>query len=166
MPWIPDPDEPSGSFEGQVVENVLTILTRDFKQALDHYYPLDNLPDFAELELGPPLRNVFPCASIEPIRSTLDASDDNSFIAEVGRVRVYVAVTGDGPKVTTRKLFKYVRVLHLLLQNSKNDFRTGMSNPHGVVLGEFEHAYDVVRSDNTTISRAAAVEISIGMRER
>jgi hypothetical protein len=40
-----------------------------------------------------------------------------------------------------------------------------MSNPFEVVLG-FEHAYDVVRSTETIISRAGAIELTIGLRER
>lgn len=165
MPWAPNANEPSGFFEGQVVENCLTILTRDFKEALDHYYAADNLPDFQELELGPPLRNVFPCGAIEPRNNATEEADDRSHIAEVCRIRIYVAVTADSPKATTRKLFKYVRVIHLVLQNARLDFFTGMSNPFGVVLG-FEHAYDVVRGDETIISRAAGIEVTVGLRER
>lgn len=166
MPWTPNPNEPSGIFEGQIAENVLTILTRDFKNALDYYYPSDNLADFAELELGPPLRNVFPSGSIEPIRSTIEESEDGSHLIEEARVRIYVAVTGDGPKATTRKLQKYARVVTLVLLNARNDFRTGMSNPFGVILLRFEHGYDVVRTDESIIMRAAAVEMAIALRER
>lgn len=165
MAWTPDPNEPNGMFEGPVVENCLTILTRDFKGALDYYYPSDNLPDFGELTLGPPLRNVFPCGAIEPSRNSADEADDRSHVIEVCRIRLYLAVTGDGPKATTRKLFKYVRVAHLVLQNARRDFFTGMSNPFGVILG-FEHAYDVVRGDETIISRAAGIEVTVSLRER
>lgn len=183
MVFVPNPNEPSGFFEGQVVENCLTILTRDFKEGMDYYY-LDSptylsrygqanlvgavgqdLPDLAELELGPPLRNVFPCGAIEPRTNSTEEADDRSHIAEVCRIRIYVAVTADSPKATTRKLFKYVRVIHLVLQNARLDFFTGMSNPFGVVLG-FEHAYDVVRGDETIISRAAGIEVTVGIRER
>jgi hypothetical protein len=165
MPWAPDPNEPSGFFEGPICENVLTILTRDFKGALDYYYAADSLPDFAELELGPPLRNVFPCGAIEPRTNPVNASEDNSHQIEVCRVRLYICVTADGPKATTRKLFKYVRVAHLVLQNARRDFFTGMSNPFEVVLG-FEHAYDLVRGDETSISRAAGIEVTVSLRER
>src|SRR5262245_29354414 len=145
MPWTPGVNEPQGKFEGQVVENLLTILTRDFKNGLDYYYLSDNLPDFRELELGPPLRNIFPCGAIEPIGSVIDASEDNSVLAEVCRVRLYITVTGDGAKATTRKLFKYVRVAHLVLRSARADFFTDMSSGHGVIFGEFNHVYDVTR---------------------
>jgi hypothetical protein len=163
--WAPNPNEPQGMFEGPVCENVLTVLTRDFKGGLDYYYGPDHLPDFAELELGPPLRNVFPSGAIEPRTNRIDEADDRSHQIEVCRVRLFIAVTDDGPKAVSRKLFKYVRVAHLVLQNARRDFFTGMSNPFEVVLG-FEHAYDVVRSTETIISRAGAIELTIGLRER
>ena len=166
MVYVPNPREPSGVFEGQIIENALTILTRDFQEALDHYYPSQNLPDFAELEIGPALRNVFPCGAIEPRTNRTEGAEDNSHILEICRFRVYVAVTGDGPKATTRKLFKYVRVVHLVLQNAKQDFFSGMSNAFGLVLIDFEHAYDVTREKDSIISRAAGIEVSIGIRER
>jgi hypothetical protein len=164
MPWAPNANEPSGFFEGQIVENCLTILTRDFKGALDYYYPGDALKDFAELELGPPLRNVFPSGAVEPSRNSVTESADRSHQIEVCRIRIYICVTSDGPKATTRLLFKYVRVAHLVLQNARRDFFTGMSNPFEVVL-DFEHAYDAVRGE-TIIYRAAAIELTVGLRER
>ena len=183
MVWVPNPQEPSGMFEAPVVANCKTIIERAFKEALDYYY-LDSptyltrygqansvgptgedLKDFEEAVLGPPLKNVFPCVGIEPRRNSPNASEDNSHIIEVARVVLDMCVTADGPDAVTEKIMKYVRVTHLVLQNGRRDFFLGMSNPFGVVL-EFEHLYDVVRSDNTTIFRRAAVEVSVGIRER
>lgn len=165
MPWTPNPNEPSGMFEGPVVANCKAILVRDFKGGLDHYYPLEDLPDFDELVLGPPLRNTFPCCAVEPQANRTEEAADRSHIIEVVRIRLYIAVTDDGPDTVSEKLFKYVRVVHLVLQNARTDFFTGMSNPFEVVLG-FEHAYDLVRSDETIICRAAAIEVTVGIRER
>lgn len=183
MVWIPNPQEPHGFFEAPVVQNCLTIIERDFKEALDYYY-LDSptyltrygqtndvgasgedLPDFQERSLGPAMRNVYPCLGVEPHANRTEEADDRSHILEVVRIRLYMAVSGDGPNATTTKLMKYVRVAHLILQNARRDFFTGMSNPFEVVLG-FEHAYDLVRGDESIILRAAAIEVSVGIRER
>jgi hypothetical protein len=165
MVWTPNPNEPSGYFEGPIVNNCKTVLARDFKGALDYYYPSEDLPNFQELVLGPALRNVFPCCGVEPRANSVNESDDRSHQIEVCRVRLYICVTADGPDATTNKLFKYVRVAHLVLQNARSDFFTGMSNPFEVALG-FEHAYDVVRGDETIISRAAGIEVTVSLRER
>lgn len=165
MTWQPNSNEPAAMFEGPVVQNCLTILTRDFQEALDHYYNGENLLDFQERTLGPPLRNVFPCLAVEPRTNRVDEAADRSHVVEVVRVRIYIAVTADGPSAVTELIMKYVRVVHLVLQTGRRDFFTGMSNPFEVVLG-FEHAYDVVRGDETIISRAAAIEVTVGLRER
>ena len=152
-------------FEGPVVQNCLTILTRDFKEALDYYYEDEDLPDFQERTLGPPLRNDYPCLAVEPRTNRVEEAGDRSHVLEVVRVRLFLAVTADGPTKVTELIMKYVRVAHLVLQTGRRDFFTGMSNPFEVVLG-FEHAYDVVRSSDTGISRAGAIEVSVGLRER
>lgn len=183
MAWQPNPAEPHGFFEGPIVGNCKTVLARDFKEALDYYY-LDSptyltrygtanavgptgedLSDFQELVLGPALRNAFPCCGIEPRTNTANEAEDRSHQIEVCRVRLYMAVTHDGPDAVTERLFKYVRVAHLVLQHARADFFNGMSNPFGVIL-DFEHAYDVVRGDETSISRAAAIEVTVSLRER
>jgi len=163
--WMPNPREPSGFFEGPIVANCKTILARDFKGGLDYYYPGDRLPDFQELVLGPALRNTFPCCGVEPRTNAITEADDSSHQIEVCRIRLYMIVTADGPDAVTEKLFKYVRVAHLVLQNARADFFTGMSNPFGVVL-DFEHFYDLVRTSETIIGRGAAVEVTVNIRER
>lgn len=165
MAWLPNANEPAAMFEGQVVQNCLAILTRDFKEALDHYHNGENLPDFQERTLGPPLRNDFPCLAVEPRTNRVVEADDRSHVVEVVRVRLFMAVTADGPSKVTELIMKYVRVAHLVLQTGRRDFFTGMSNPFEVVL-EFEHTYDVVRSNDTIISRAAAIEVAVGLREQ
>lgn len=165
MAWTPNPNEPAAMFEGPATQNCLTILTRDFKEALDYYYEDEDLPDFDERTLGPPLRNTFPCLAVEPRTNRVEESADRSHLVEVVRIRLFMAVTADGPSKVTELIMKYVRVAHLVLQTARRDFFTGMSNSFEVVLG-FEHAYDVVRSNDTIISRAGAIEVTVSLRER
>lgn len=183
MAWQPDANEPHGFFEAPIIRNCKAILLRDFKEALDWYY-LDtstyttrygvpnevgstgeDLPDLQELVIGPALRDVYPCCGIEPRTNSVNASDDNSHQIEVCRMLIEIAVCADGPDATTNKLFKYVRVAHLVLQNARRDFFTGMSNPFGVVLG-FEHSYGLLRGDESIILRAAQIELTVSLRER
>lgn len=166
MVWTPNPQEPSAMFEGPLLQNCLTILERDFKEALDYYYPTEDLLDFQERSLGPPLRNIFPCLGVEPRTNDTEAADDNSHQLEAIKVQLNIAVTADGPDKVTDLIMKYVRVVHLVLQNARWELVTGMSNPFGVVLVDFVHVYDWAREQNSIISRAAAVQMSVGLRER
>lgn len=184
MAWRPDPNEPSAMFEGPVLQNCLTILARDFKEALDWYY-LDtptyttrygqanevgptgeDLLDFQERALGPALQNIFPCLGVEPRINDTEDAEDNSHELEAIRVQLNLAVTADGPDAVTVLIMKYVRVVHLVLQNARWELVTGMSNPFGVVLVDFVHVYDLAREQNSIISRAAAIQMSVGLRER
>lgn len=164
--WQPNPNEPGAMFEAPVLQNCLTILTRDFKGGLDYYHPGENLLDFQERTLGPPLRNVFPCLAVEPRTNRVEEADDRSHLLEVVRLRLYLAVSADGPNAVTTLIMKYVRVVHLVLQNARQELRAGLSNSFGVVLLEFEHAYDVAREHDNAIARAAAIGLSVGLRER
>lgn len=166
MAWTPDPQEPSAMFEGPVLQNCLTILERDFKEALDYYYPTEDLLDFQERSLGPPLRNIFPCLGVEPITNDTEAADDNSHQLEAIRVRLNMCVQADGPARVSDLIMKYVRVVHLVLQNARWELVTGMSNPFGVILVDFAHVYFPTTEINSIISRAAAVQMSVGLRER
>lgn len=166
MVWQPDAREPAAMFEGPVVQNCLTILTRDFKEALDYYYSGENLLDFQERTLGPPLRNVYPCIGVEPSRNAITEADDRSHLLEVVRVQINLAVTADGPSKVTELIMKYVRVTHLVLQNARHELVIGMSSPFGAVLLDFDHLFDWTREKNSIITRAAALMLSIGVRER
>lgn len=165
MAWAPNPQEPAAMFEGPVAQNCLTILERDFKSGLDYYYPSEDLLDFQERTLGPPLRDVYPCLAVEPRTNRTEESADRSHIIEVVRVRLFMAVSANGPSEVTELIMKYMRVAHLVLQNARRDLLTDMSNPFGEIL-DFEHAYDVVRGNDTIISRAGAIEVTVGLRER
>jgi hypothetical protein len=161
----PNPNEPAAMFEGPVTQNCLTILTRDFKEGLDYYYVGEDLPDFQERTLGPPMRNVYPCLAVEPHTNRVEEADDRSHLVEVVRVRLFMAVTADGPSKVSELIMKYVRVAHLVLQTGRRDFFAGMSNPFEVVLG-FSHLYSPAGEDENIILRAAIVEVTVGLRER
>lgn len=169
MVYVPNPNEPVGMFEEQIVDNCLTIITRDFGAALAYYYPAEfasgDYPDFDERYLGMPLKETFPCVSVSPLSNLTDEADDRSYIVEAARIRIFIGVTADGPNAVKRKIQKYVRVMNLVLRNARRDFFTGMSNPFGVVL-KIEHLYDVERSDETVFFNAAIVDLTVSLCER
>lgn len=166
MAWAPNANEPNAVFEQPIIDNVLTIITRDFKGGLDYYYLSENLPDFAERALGQVLRNQFPCLAISPRNNPVEEAADRSHLIEVAQVDIYIGVTGTGPDVVTRLIMKYVRVMNAILRSARLDFFTGMSNPFGVMLG-FNHRYGPVGGPTDSIYfRAAVVELTVSLRER
>jgi hypothetical protein len=165
MPWTPDPNEPSANFEGPIIENSETIITRDFKGGLDYYFPGQDLPDFAERALGQILGNEFPCLAITPRENPITEADDRSCLAEAARINIYMGVTGESPRDVTLKIMKYVKAMNGILRSARRDFFTGMNNPFGVVLG-IKHAYAPVGGPEESVYfRGAVVELTVNLKE-
>lgn len=162
MTWAP---KFSAVFEEQIIENALTIITRDFKEALDYFYPAEDYNDFEERALGQIEGNGFPSLAIGPAENVIEDAADESHVIEAARIVVYIGVTDDGPATTTRKIMRYVRTMDAVLRTGKNDFFTGMSNPFGLIL-DVRHSYDSLRGQKPSYFRAAVLELSVNIRER
>jgi hypothetical protein len=166
MAWTPNPNEPSAVFDLPILENALAIIVRDFKGALDYYYPDDDLPDFAELSLGQIQGNEFPCLALLSQSNVTDDAEDDSHIVEAARLDIYMGVTDSDANSVTRKIMKYVRTMNAVLRSARQDFFTGMSNPFGVFL-EITHSYGPVGGPtNSILFRGAMIELTINLRER
>lgn len=166
MSWTPNANEPSAVFEGPIIDNCLTVITRDFKGGLDYYYAAANLPDFQERALGQILGNSFPCLAITPRSNQIQEVDDRSHLVEAARINIYIGVAGDGPNTVTTNIMKYVRAMNGILRSARRDFFTGMSNPFEVVL-DINHAYGPVGGPEENIYfRGAMVELTVNLRER
>ena len=162
MSWAPTY---SARFEGQIIENVLTIINRDFKAALDYFHPSGNLPDFAETALGQIKGLEFPSLAIGPLENPVEEADDSSHLIEAARIDIYIGVTDDGPDTVTRKIMKYVRAMDAVLRTAKHDFFTGMSNPFEVVL-TVNHTYWPIGRKESVYFRSSIVELTVALRER
>jgi hypothetical protein len=164
--WTPNPNEPSAVFEGPIIDNTLTLITRDFKEAMDYYYLADALPDFAERELGQIIGLQYPCLAITPRENRITEADDRSHLKEAARMNIYIGVNDDGPANVTRRIMKYVRVMNAILRTGRRDFFTGMSNPFEVVL-DIVHEYGPVGGPSESVYfRGAIVGLSVNLRER
>jgi len=162
MVWTP---KFAAVFDEPIINNALTVITRDFKLGLDYFYPGQSLPDFKERALGQIQGNGYPSLAIGPAENETVQADDDSYIVEAARVVIYIGVTDDGPTTVTRKIMKYVRVMDAVLRSAKNDFFTGMSNPGGVYL-EIRHSYDSLRGEKPSYFRAAVIELTVNISER
>jgi hypothetical protein len=155
----------SAVFEGPIIDNTLAIIERDFKAALDHFDPLDALPDFAERALGQIKKNEFPCLAIGPRDNLTEEDDDRSHVIQAARIDIYMGVVGDTAELTTRKIMKYVRAMDAVLRTARQDFFTNMSNPFGIII-EARHAYGPLGERENQYFRSAIVELTVNLRER
>lgn len=162
--------------EEALVANILTIVTRDFKEALDYFYPIEAalapddpryLPDFRERTLGQIVKNEFPCLAIAPNRnaSTPDAGDAR--LIEAVRIDCYIGVVDDSPANVTQRIMRYVGTFDAVLRSArKADYFVNMSvQAFGLVL-EMEHVYGPIGTDKVALFRGAIVQVTITVNER
>lgn len=174
MPWTPKYE---ARFEESLVNNILDIFTRDFKDALDYFYPTEAaydstdpryLKDFAEKALGQVLGNETPMLAIGPVRNAASPSDDDSHMIQAVRIDLALGVTDDGPDTVTRRIMRYTRTAVAVLHSAnKSDFFANMSSQgvFGLVL-ETEQVYRSLRANDSVYFRDSTVEVTLQIRER
>lgn len=164
MSWTP---KYQAVFEEGLVDNLLTIITRDFQYALNYFYPTENLEDFAERALGQELKNEFPLLAIVPVRNASSPSDDEARIIQALRVNLMVGVTDDGPDTVTRKIMRYMRCLDAVIRSAnKRDFFANMSTQVFGLVVEAEHVYGPIGANASIYFRPATMEVTITINER
>lgn len=164
MSWEPR-EGTQGVFERGVVVNTLAVIERDFKLALDYYFPAENYPDFAERVIGQIQRLEFPCLAIGPRENPTEDASDLSHVIESPRIDIYIGIKGDSAAEVTLKLMSYVQVMDSVLRNAKADFFTGMSNPFGLIL-EIDHSYGPIGEADASYFRGAVLQLTVNLRER
>lgn len=162
--------------EEALVDNIVTVIQRDFKNALDTYYTIEAalpetdprfLRDFQEHALGQILKNVFPCMAIAPVRNASTEADAADRLIEVHRIDIYVGVTDDSPATVTTRIMRYMGTLDAVLRSArKSDYFRNMSvQVFGLVL-EMEHVYGPIGTETSQFFRGARMELTITVNER
>lgn len=173
MPWVP---KFQAVQEEALVANVLTIVTRDFKEALDYFYPIEKeldpgdpryLHDFRERTLGQIVKNNFPCLAIGPNRNASTSAADEARLIESVRIDAYLGVVDDSPANVTQRIMRYVGTFDAVLRSArKADYFVNMSvQTFGFVL-EMEHVYGPIGTDKVALFRGAQVQVAITVNER
>lgn len=173
MPWTP---KFQAVQEEALVANVLTIVTRDFKDALDYFYPIEaalptddprHLRDFQERTLGQIVKNDFPCLAIGPNSNASSPDADQGRLIESVRIDNYIGVVDDSPATVTERIMRYVGTYDAVLRSArKADYFVNMSvQTFGFVL-ELEHVYGPIGTDRTAHFRGAQIQVTITVNER
>lgn len=164
MPWTP---RYSAVFEEGLIDNLLTVITRDFKLALDYYYADDDLPDFAERTLGQELGNEYPMLALVPVRNAATESEDRARVLQAVRINLMVGVVDDGPDTVTQRIMRYVRALDAVIRSaSKNDLTANMGVQVFGLSVEAEHSYGPIGDNSSIYFRPAILELLMTFNER
>lgn len=165
MVFVPKFQEPSDSL---IIDNVLTIVQRDFKAALDYFYSAENLPDFVERTLGRFFKLDYPTFAIDPSRNGPEQSADGAYVEEVIRVNLYFAVSHADAPTTERLAMKYMRALKSILRSaSAADYFAGF--PVGTVFAltvELSYEYGLLGKNATAYEKPVSLELSLKFQTR
>lgn len=162
--------------EEALIANILTIVQRDFKEALDVFYLTEAalpesdprfLRDFQERSLGQIVNQVFPCFAIAPNRNASTEADAGDRLVEVHRIDTYVGVTDDTPANVTQRIMRYMGTLDAVLRSARKAdyFRNMSTQVFGLVL-EMEHEYGPIGKSKSSLFRGAQLQLTITVNER
>lgn len=174
MVWAPAYE---ASQEEALVANVLTIITRDFKAALDHRYPIEAalgtddpryLPDFRERGLGQILGNDFPSLAIGPNRGTAGDGPNGECLRESVLIDIHIGVTDDSPSTVTERIMRYRATMDIVLRSAPiADYLVNMSTESfAFVLDEIDYFYGPIGGTRPANFRGALLQVQIKINER
>lgn len=162
--------------EEGLIDNILTIVTRDFKEALDVFYPIEAalpdtnpryLRDFQERILGQISRLVFPSLAIAPTRCASVPSDAADRLREAIQVISWIGVTDDSAANVTTRAMRYAATYEQVLRSArKSDYFRNMSiQRFGFVLDEVERDYGPIGLEDSIFFRAVRVSTNLVIHE-
>lgn len=152
-----------------ILDNVMAIVKRDFKAALDYFYAADNLPDFTERTLGRIFNLTYPTFSIDPDRHESEESDDGSRVEVDGyRANIFFSVeSADGP-TATRLAQKYTRAMKSILRTAtRADYMANV--PTGGMLPlsiKLVTEYGLIEKNATGWAKPVNMELTLNFNER
>lgn len=166
MSWEP---KYQARFEGPLIDNILALVTRDMKFALDYFFPAENLPDFVERSLGTEKGLEFPILVIGPRTNPIESSADRARLIEAPTVEIQIGVIAESADKAMQLIQKYVLALdHVLRAGSFADYTSGLSSQ-----GTFgfqvnvSHEYGGLRTtpERSSYFKSARLDASIQFNE-
>lgn len=165
------------SQEESLVDNVLMIITRDFKGALDYRYPIEAalqpddpryLRDFQERGLGQVLGNAFPSVAVGPNRGSASDGPNGECLRENVLVDVHIGVTDDSHENVTRRIMRYRATMDAVLRSAPiSDYFVNMSvEVFAFVLDEIDYFYGPIGQKQSVNFRVVLMQVPIKINER
>lgn len=126
--------------ESEVVEKMMIVIHRDMKPALDHWYPSDDLPDFAAMTEGDQDEFRYPMLVLVVQDGSSDESISGEYLNQEIRVGCGLVVSGPTVKAVRQTAKKYVRALKAVLRKGVLELLPG-SSQYTEYTFSFTHRY-------------------------
>lgn len=150
-----------------LIANMLTIIERDYKPALDVLYPTLDLSDFKQTAIGQIIRLEFPCLSASPRSNASSPSEDGGYLRQAFRVGFQVGVTDDSDAHVTNRIMWYMTTMGEVLRSAtKADMFAGMAAQTFEYVFESEWEYGPSGQNESILFRAADMTATITVNAR
>lgn len=171
MTWTPP--QCGTLMEESVILNIFSFVDRDFKEALDYYWPDENYPDFAEKTLGRSAGNEFPNLVINPKSNPTEQSADDARLFQPLRIESHLGVIADNDANVTTLIMRYTKAYDGVLRAAaefayaKRDYFAGV-DPASITTPSIQiaHFYGPIGDKESVFFKPSFVELTISFNQR
>jgi hypothetical protein len=152
-------------FIGPLVANVLAVLRRDNKTAVEEVDA--TLKEVQSFQIPLQVVTNFPALFVVPASSTLRQSDDDSYIKAVHEILIGFAITAPDAETVTANVAKYMQAFDSVLRTmSRSDLTSGMTSVKTPPVWEVTaHEYGGLRQADNWFRRDAQLVLTIEISE-
>jgi len=156
----------AAQFALRIIDNIQTYLEASTETALAAID--DTLDNFKDFRTPTPLVLNFPALFVSTGGSTLEQSDDDSYIIGTHEFFIDVAVDGKDTYTLQRTILKYVLAVDQVLRTADvSDLTGGVTSTIGKPVWEVtEHQFGILRERDTIYRLDARVVFVIQLLER
>lgn len=151
--------------ESEIIENMMVVIHRDMKAALDHWYLSENFPDFVVMTEGDQDQFSCPLLSLAVQDGSSDETLSGEYLDQELRVGMGLVVEGTTIKAVRSKAKKYVRALKSVLRKDVLELLPAGSDYTQYSIG-FRHRYFRHGENGTIITQPAEIVMSLKFGEK
>lgn len=162
MPFAPIFEE---STESELIPNVMAVVHRDFKDALDYWYAADNLPDFAVMTDDAVDEFAYPILSLANDGGSSNETSSGEWLDQELRFSAAIAVSGSTLKDVRSKIKKYRHALVAVIRKNVLEILPDGDQFADYTL-RFRWAYFRHGTEGTEFKQAVQLETTITFGEK
>lgn len=156
----------SAEFALRLLDNIQTFIEASTGTALT---AIDStLSDFADFQTPTPIALNFPALFISTSGSSIDQSDDDSYLLGQHEFFIDIEITGKNTYTLERTILKYVLAVDQVLRSmTVADLTGGVTSAVGEPVWEVtEHQFGILRQGDTIYRKAARIVLVVQLLER
>lgn len=162
MPWTPLFEEAA---ESELIPKVMVVVHRDMKEALDHWYEDDDLPDFAVMTDGTVDQFTYPLLSLANDSGASSEMSSGEWLDQELKFSAALVVVGTTVKQARTTAKKYRRALVAVIRKGVQEILPEGSDHLDYTIA-FRWRYFRHGTKDTTYTQPVEIETTITFGEK